>query len=153
MLPNSGRSRLAVSLLWITVIVILASYSGTLISYLAVDIRRLPFTSLNQVIRSPLYEIWVDTESIYAEIFGVSIGMFCAIHLVPVLYICVTKNGPVTRCEIVLYLTAQHWGSVIIHVPALRAKPRASPQLLTELSYKYDYYSWSYINIYQHCYF
>ena len=55
------------------VIVILASYSGTLISYLAVDVRRMPFKSLEQAIKSPTYEIWMDTESIYAEIFGVSV--------------------------------------------------------------------------------
>ena len=79
--PNSGRSRLALSFLWLTAIVILASYSGTLMSYLAVDIRTLPFTSLKQVMLSPLYNIWMDTESIYAEIFGVSIYMHHLIHI------------------------------------------------------------------------
>ena len=73
MLPVTGRSRVTLSFLWLTVIVVLASYSGTLISYLAVDIRTLPFTYLEQVIRSPSYNIWLDTESVYAEIFGVSI--------------------------------------------------------------------------------
>ena len=80
-LPHSGRSRLTLSFLWVIVIVILASYSGTLISYLAVDIRSLPFSSLKQVIISPSYNIWMNTESIYAEIFGVSIHMNYFIHL------------------------------------------------------------------------
>ena len=71
-LQCSGPSRLALSSLWVVVIVILASYSGTLISYLAVDVRNLPFTSLKEAIASPSYEMWMDTESVFAEIFRVS---------------------------------------------------------------------------------
>ena len=72
-LPNSWQSRLILGFLWLTVIVILASYSGTLTSYLAVDIRRLPFTSLKHIAQYPSYKIWLDTESMLAELFRVSI--------------------------------------------------------------------------------
>ena len=86
-MPTSGRSRIALSFLWVGIIVILASYSGTLISYLAVDVRRLPFTSLRQVILSPSYDIWMDTKSVYAEIFHVRIYTYLCSHLGLVLHI------------------------------------------------------------------
>ena len=54
----------------------LALYSGTLMSYLTVDVRRLPFSSLNQTIKSPQYEIWMDTKSVYEEIYHVSAIVF-----------------------------------------------------------------------------
>ena len=98
-LPNSRRSRLALSFLWVTVIVILASYSGTLISYLAVDVRNLPFTSLQQVIESPSYNIWMDTESIYAEIFGVSIYIYNVIHIGLGFPIWAAKNSSDFQCR------------------------------------------------------
>ena len=71
-LPNSGKSRLALGFLWLVVLVILTSYSGTLTSYLAVDIRSLPFVSLEEVIQHPSYKIWMSIESVYAEWFDVS---------------------------------------------------------------------------------
>ena len=80
-MPNSGRTRMVLSFLWFSVIVILTSYSGTLISYLAVDVKSLPFTYLKQVIRSPSYDIWMDTESVYAEIFHVRIYIYLFSHL------------------------------------------------------------------------
>ena len=55
------------------VITILASYNGTLMSYLTVDIRRLPFSSLKQAIQSPQYKIRMNTKSVYEEIYHVSI--------------------------------------------------------------------------------
>ena len=73
MLPRFGRSRLVIGLLWCVVTVILASYSATLTSYLTVDVTRLPFSSLKQVIQFPSYQIWTNPESVFAEIFQVSI--------------------------------------------------------------------------------
>ena len=76
LLPHSGISRLVLGLLWITVITTLATYSATLMSYLTVEIRRLPFTSLKQAIQSPQFKIWMNTKSIYAEMFKVSFIVF-----------------------------------------------------------------------------
>ena len=58
-------------LLWLALIVILASFTGTLTSYLTVSVISLPYSTLQQVIHSPDYRIRLDTESVYAEVLQV----------------------------------------------------------------------------------
>ena len=58
-------------LLWLAVIVILASFTGTLTSYLTVSVISLPYSTLEQVIQSSDYRIRLDTESVFAEILQV----------------------------------------------------------------------------------
>ena len=70
-LPSSGRSRWILSCLWLVVIVVLASYSATLTSYLAVDVRGAPFTSLYDVIPCSSYPIWIDTDTMLGKLFRV----------------------------------------------------------------------------------
>ena len=70
-LSSSGRSHLALSLLWLVVMVILASYSGTLTAYLAVDLKSLPFSSINQAIQSSSHKIWATPTSAFVELLSV----------------------------------------------------------------------------------
>ena len=50
-------------------------------SYLAVVVTKLPYSTLHEVIQDPNYKIRMDTESVLAEIFQVSkIPIICAVH-------------------------------------------------------------------------
>ena len=69
--PLSAKSRLVFGSLWFTVIVILAFFTGTLTSHLAVSVKSLPYSTLQQVIHDTDYRIRLDTESVYAEMFKV----------------------------------------------------------------------------------
>ena len=53
--PHSGRGRIVFGLLRFAVIVNLASYSGTVTSFLAVSVTRLPYSTLNQVITESVW--------------------------------------------------------------------------------------------------
>ena len=72
--PYSGKSRLVFGSLWFAVIVILALFSGTLTSYLAVSVIRLPYSTLQQVVQASDYRIRLHTDSVFAEIFEVRSG-------------------------------------------------------------------------------
>ena len=76
--PHSGKSRLVFGLLWFAVIVILALFSGTLTSYLAVSVTRLPYSTLQQVVNASDYRIRISTESVFAEMFKVRGGSVVA---------------------------------------------------------------------------
>ena len=69
--PRSGKAHLVLGTLWFAVIVILALFTGTLTSHLAVSVTRLPYSKIDQVVQASDYRIRVDTESIFADLFKV----------------------------------------------------------------------------------
>ena len=72
--PHSGKSRLVFGLLWFAVIVVVALFSGTLTSYLAVSVTRLPYSTLQQVVNASDYRIRISTQSVFAKMFKVRGG-------------------------------------------------------------------------------
>ena len=67
-LPESNSARIIIIFFWWVVVVLVATYNANLMSYLAINERRLPFTTLDEAVTDPSAEFYV-LESTAAEAF------------------------------------------------------------------------------------